>query len=84
MRDIQDRDQAKALKANMHAAFDTPQGQEVMKYIEQIGSWYPTIEDSGETNDIIARDANRRLIGTLKTILILTPDQIVALAMKGA
>ena len=71
--------EAKALKANVHATFESPSGKEVMAFIEKIGHWTPTVYDSGETNEIIARDANRRLIGTLKTIMILNAEQIVAL-----
>lgn len=77
------RDEAVALKSNVHATFDSPQGKETMRFLEKIGSWYPTVYDSGETNEIIARDANRRLIGTLKTILDLSPDQIIVLANRG-
>lgn len=76
-------DQAKGLKKNVHATFESPQGKETMAYIEKIGSWIPTVFDSGETNEIIARDANRRLIGTLKSIMILTAEQIVALTTEG-
>ena len=58
----------------------TAQGKEAMAFMEQIGGWVPTNFDSGDTNDIIARDANRRLIGTIKTLLTLGPEQVVALA----
>lgn len=71
--------EAKALKINVHATFDSPSGKEVMKYLEKIGAWTPTVYDSGETNEIIARDANRRLIGTLKSIMLLTAEQICSL-----
>lgn len=71
------------LKANMHATFDTPQGKEIMLFLEKIGSWYPTVFDTNETNAVIARDANRRLIGTLKTILTLSADQIVQAAKQA-
>jgi len=71
--------EAKALKSNIHACFDSAPGKEVMLYIEKIGGWYPSYADSNETNDIIARDANRRLIGTLKSIMMLTPEQIATL-----
>ena len=74
--------EATALKSNIHATFDSPQGKEVMAYIEKIGSWIPTVFDSGETNEIIARDANRRLIGTLKSIMTCTPEQIMALTKE--
>lgn len=76
------REEAASLKSNLHATFDSPQGKEAMKFMENIGGWTPTMYDSKETNDIIARDANRQLIGTIKTILTLSPDQIVALAQK--
>lgn len=71
-----------ALKSNLHATFDSPQGKEAMKFLEQIGGWTPSVFDSGDTNDIIARDSNRRLIGTVKTILELSVDQIIGLAKK--
>lgn len=75
-------DEAKDLKANVYATFSTNSGKEVMRFLEKIGAWTPTVFDSGETNDIIARDANRRLIGTLKTIMELTPEQITALTKE--
>jgi len=73
------RDEAAALKSNMHTTFESPQGKEVMRFIEKIGNWIPSIYDSMDTNAIVSRDANRRLIGTLKTIMELSPDQIVTL-----
>ena len=75
-------DEAVALKSNCHATFDSPQGKEMMRYMEKIGSWIPTVFDSGDTNEIIARDANRRLIGTLKSILELSAEQIVSLTKE--
>jgi len=76
------REEVVALKSNLHATFGSPQGQEAMKFMEKIGGWTPSIYDSGDTNEIIARDANRRLIGTIKTIMELTPDQIMTLVNK--
>ena len=75
-----DIDYVKGLKTNLHTTFDSPQGKEAMKFLEKIGGWTPTIMDSNQTNDIVSRDANRKLIGTLKTILELTAEQIVELA----
>lgn len=78
-----DIDYVIGLKSNLHATFGTEQGKEAMKFMETIGSWYPNAFDSMDTNAIIARDANRRMIGTIKTILELKPEQIVALANQG-
>ena len=73
-------DEVMALQSNLRATFETPQGREAMKFIEQIGSWTPTIFDTLDTNEVIARDANRRLIGTLKSLLEHSPEIIVNLA----
>lgn len=83
MVDMANLDQVKALKANLHATFDTAQGKDTMKFMQEIGGWFPSKFDSMDTNEIIARDANRRLLGTLRTILDLSAEQIVALATQG-
>lgn len=80
MIDLKDINFVKGLKSNLHVTFDSPQGKEVMTFIEVLGGWYPRVGDSMDTNDIIARDANRRLIGTLKSIMNLSAEQIVSLA----
>lgn len=80
---LSDPNYVAALKQNIHTTFDSPQGKEVMKFMERLGSWMPTVMDSNETNDIIARDANRRLLGTIKTIMALSVDQIVALSQEN-
>ena len=82
MIDLGDKAQVGALKSNIHATFDSPQGKEVMAFLEQIGAWTPSIFETMDTNEIISRDANRRLIGTIKTILSLSADQIVYLHNK--
>ena len=83
MIDLSDIESVRALKSNLHATFDSPQGQETMRFIEAIGGWTPKITDSMDTNEIVARDANRRLIGTIKTILELSPQQIVLLSERS-
>ena len=76
-------DEVIGLMSNMRATFDTPQGKEVMRFIEQIGHWTPTVFDTLDTNEVIARDANRRLIGTLKSLLTLKPSEITQMANQG-
>lgn len=84
MIDFTNKDQVASLKSNMHTTFESPQGKEVMEFIEQIGSWYPNMMDSLDTNEVIARDANRRLIGTLKTVMNLSVDQLMQLGERNA
>lgn len=83
MMDMTNIDEVRALKSNLHATFDTTQGKEAMKFMQEIGGWFPSVFDSMDTNAIIARDANRRLLGTVRTILDLKAEQIVAYATKG-
>jgi len=83
MLNLKNLENVKALKQNMHATFDSAAGQEVMAYLEQICRWYPNIADSNDTNDIIARDAYRHVLGTIKTFLNLSPQQIHELATTG-
>jgi hypothetical protein len=80
---LTDAKEVQEIQGALCAVFNSNQGKEAMKIIEKLGGWYPTVFDSSETNEIIARDANRRLIGTIKTFLELNPDQIVALAKRG-
>ena len=80
--DLSDIKQVRALKADLNLVFDTPQGKDVLKFMQELGGWYPTIWDSMDTNDIIARDANRKLLGTIRTLLELSPEQIIALQTK--
>ena len=81
MNNLTDIRYVKDLQNNLRI-FDSEQGKEVMRFLESIGGWTPNIFDTLETNEVIARDANRRLIGTIKTLLELTPEAIVQLAKK--
>jgi hypothetical protein len=82
MIDLSDPRQVQAIKSNIHATFESAHGKETMAFLEQIGSWYPNIADPMDTNSIVARDANRRLIGTIKTIMACSADQIMAITQE--
>ena len=82
MIDLTNIDDVKALQSNLRVTLGSAPGKEVMKFMEQIGGWFPNVFDSLETNEVIARDANRRLIGTLKTLIDASPEAIVQLAKK--
>lgn len=82
MVDFKNVQEVKGLKQDLDQVFNTPQGKNVLKFMQELGGWYPTVWDSRDTNDIIYRDANRQLLGTIRTILDLSPEQIVALAAK--
>jgi hypothetical protein len=84
MIDMSDREQVGALKSNLHAVFDTPQGQEVMRFLEISCKWYSSVWDPQNPDMTLINDGKRQVIATIKTMLELSPDQIVTLASKNA
>lgn len=72
-----------ALKSNMHATFDTPQGKEVMLFLEQSCSWYQSIYDPSSPDLSLINDGKRQVLATIKTLLKLGPEQIVALVKQS-
>lgn len=70
------------LKSNMHTTFDTPQGKEVMRFLEQTCCWYKSCFDPSDPNMTLINDGKRQVVATIKTILELKPDQIMALAKQ--
>jgi hypothetical protein len=72
----------KALKSNMHSTFESPQGQEVMKFLEATCCWYQSIWNASHPDYALMNDGKRQVLSTIKTIMALSPEQIVSLA-KG-
>ena len=72
----------KALVSNIRTTFDTPQGKEVMEFLEESCGWYESIFDP-QTKDMVLINAGRReVLAPIKTFLKLTPEQIVAMAQQ--
>lgn len=80
MIDLTKLEEVTVLKNNLRGTFETLQGLEVMKFLEQICGWY----DFNETdpNAILIKHGKRQVLATIKTLLDSTPEQIVALT-KG-
>lgn len=71
----------KGLQSNIHATFGTPQGQEVIKFLERTCYWYQT--EIGENRDAtLVNVGKRQVLATIKTLMELSADQVVALAKQ--
>ena len=70
----------KGLKQNLHTVFDTPQGKEVMLFLEESCGWYESIFSPQDKDLILINAGKREVVATIKTLLMYSPDQIVALA----
>lgn len=77
MIDLTDIEQVKALQVNMRSSLDTPQGKEVMAFLEQICGWYDFKET--DTNMVLIQNGKRQILATIKTLLRFPAEQIVAI-----
>jgi hypothetical protein len=75
-----DKEYVSGLKHNMHMVFDTPQGKEVLRFLEVHCCWYKSVFVPDSPDMTLINDGKRQVIATIKTILELNPDQIVLLA----
>ena len=80
MTDLKNIDDVKALQSNMRASLDTPQGKEVIAFLEEICGWYDFSET--DPNMILMKHGKRQVLATVKTLLKCTAEQIVAVAKK--
>lgn len=67
----------KVLKQSIEYAFTSESGKIVMEFMELICNWYPLAGDSSATNDVVARDAKRQVLATIKTFIKHTPEDII-------
>lgn len=80
MTDLKNPSEVKALQSNMRATLNTEPGKEVMRFLEEICGWYDFSET--DTNLILMKHGKRQVLATIKTLLALTAEQIVAVATE--
>ena len=80
--DLKDIRDAKAIVANVRSVFETPQGKEVMKFLEESCGWYESIFDPDNRDRILINAGRREVVATIHTLLRLTPEQITVLAKQ--
>jgi hypothetical protein len=79
---LTDIDYVKALQSNLRTSLDTPQGREVMEFLEEACGWYESVFDPVNKDYILINAGRREVIATIKTLLRLTPEQVVAWARE--
>lgn len=82
MSNMQDLDYVRGLQSNMKVVFDSPQGKEVMRFLEQTCCWYRSVWSPESPDLTLINDGKRQVVATIKTILELKPEQIVELAKR--
>ncbi len=77
---LTDIEYVKNLQGNIRASLESPQGKEVILFLEKLCFWYDFTET--DTNMILISHGRRQVLATIKTLIELKPEQIVALTRK--
>ena len=77
MTDLKNIRDVATLQSNLRASLDTPQGKEIIRFLEEICGWYDFSET--DPNMILIKHGKRAVLATIKTLLELNPQQVVAL-----
>jgi len=80
MINLRNIDEVKVLQGNLRATLGTDAGKEVIKFLDGICGWYDF--SASEPNAILIAHGKRQVLATLKTLLDLTPEQVVSLAIE--
>ena len=80
MNSLTNIDYVKGLKSNLRASLETEQGKEVIKFLEELCGWYDF--NKIDPNKILVAHGKRQVLATIKTLLNLNAEQIVAIAVQ--
>ena len=83
MREMNNIDYVSTVKGSMHVVFDSPQGKEVMAFLEKTCCWYQSCLVPGQPDMTMVNDGKRQVLATIKSILELSPEQIVNLVQSS-
>ncbi len=76
---LSDINEVRALISNVRTVFETPQGEEVMKFLEEACGWYESVFDPVNKDMVLINAGKREVVATLKSLLRLTPEQVIAM-----
>ena len=80
--DLTNLNEVKALHSHIRTQLDTPQGKEIMSFLEEACGWYESIFDPENRDRILVNAGRREVVATLHTFLRFNPEQIVAMAKQ--
>ena len=80
--DFTDLEQVKTIQANIRSTFDTPQGKEVMSFLEDACGWYDSVFDPDHDGRTHMNAGRREVLATIKTFLKHSPEHIVSAAKQ--
>jgi excinuclease UvrABC nuclease subunit len=82
MKILTDIKYVKELQSNLRSVFEGPAGREVMAFLEAAVGYDQSVFDPSSPDLTLINDGKRQVVATIKTLLKLTPEQIVAMAKQ--
>ena len=79
MINLSDINYVKKLQSDMIAVFTSPAGKDILKFLEKTCGWYSTVFDPTNRDNTLVQDGRRQVVATIKTLMELKPEEIVAL-----
>lgn len=76
--DLTELEYVKGLQSNLRATLDTPQGIQIMQFLEVFCGWYDMSEI--DPNRILIAHGKRQVLASLKTLMRCKAEQIVEIA----
>jgi hypothetical protein len=70
----------KKIQGDLRFTFESPSGQETMKFLEQMAGWYDFNED--DKDRILVAHGKRQLLASIKTLLKYSAEEIQAIARQ--
>ena len=77
MTDLTSVEEVRGLQNELRTTFGTDSGKETMKFLEQLCGWYDFTQT--ETEAVLNANGRRQVLATIKTLLKLTPEQVVGI-----
>lgn len=81
--DLTNIDYVKGLQQNLRVCFENESGKEIMRFLEKACGWYETIYTPADRDLILLNAGKREVVATIKSLIKLTPQEIISVARKG-
>lgn len=82
MKKMEDKEYIKGLQSNLRVVFETAAGKEVMAFLEEAVGYDASIFDPASRENTWIQDGKRQVVATIKSLMKLTPDQVVAMTTE--
>lgn len=76
-------EEVKNIQQCMHKIFKTREGEEVIKFLEEMCGWYNSVFTPTNRDMVLLNDGKRQVLATIKTFLEYRPEDIVSLWQKN-